>query len=421
MSRPSLSRQNWTSWLLPGYVFFLPSFQKLSIFFLVLITVVWLLQGKWRESFSYIRKNWIFLLFVWYFFMHVVGLLNSSNLAYAFSDLETKLGFLLFPLILPVFYTNKDVRLVKRSFVAGCLFAALYCMTRSLFVFNHSHDSLVFFYAEYSYFLHVSYFSLYITLALLFLFEELVLGYRKLKTSGKIAYWLVVCFLLLNVLILSARTATATMYFSLTIFLIATSLYPDFKTKKTVLLLLGLGTTILVHFGILRIYDRYSQVQSELKTEFSRTPLSEPVKPEQENSASARLHLWPIALQVIQEHPWGVGTGDIKDVLSEYYSRNNFTYGVSKNYNPHNQFLHTGVILGYGGILTLAAFLLLPLYIAWKKRNWLYLLFILATLLNGMTESILERQAGVLFFSFFHVFLFLAMVVPSGKPQEPAG
>jgi O-antigen ligase len=97
-----------------------------------------------------------------------------------------------------------------------------------------------------------------------------------------------------------------------------------------------------------------------------------------------------------------VGIGDIHDELNKEYSKNNFQFGIGKNFNPHNQYLHTGVSLGVIGILVLLLMLVFPFVYSMKHQEWIYALFILIIFLNSMTESILERQAGILFFSFFN-------------------
>jgi len=74
--------------------------------------------------------------------------------------------------------------------------------------------------------------------------------------------------------------------------------------------------------------------------------------------------------------------------------------------NPHNQFLHSTVTLGIVGLLILVSIFTIPIAIGIKTKNYFFIFFIIAVVLNCMTESVLEVQKGILFFCVFSVLLF---------------
>ena len=74
--------------------------------------------------------------------------------------------------------------------------------------------------------------------------------------------------------------------------------------------------------------------------------------------------------------------------------------------NTHNQYLQTTIALGMVGFIILVLSLLAPLVQAIKKRNQLYVLFLLLFIINILVESMLETQAGVIFFAFFNSLIF---------------
>ena len=126
------------------------------------------------------------------------------------------------------------------------------------------------------------------------------------------------------------------------------------------------------------------------------------------NSTNIRINLWKNSLELIKQNPLlGVGTGDLKDELYRLYSENNYQYGMLKKPSPHNQFLHTSVILGFTGLLFLCAYLFIPLFLAFKNRYWLYVFFLIIIIVNCITESILEREAGILLFVIMNTFFYL--------------
>ena len=125
-------------------------------------------------------------------------------------------------------------------------------------------------------------------------------------------------------------------------------------------------------------------------------------------STTARLFVWPVAVELIQENFFlGVGTGDVKDQLVKKYEAKNLEGPVKYRLNAHNQYLQSFVALGLLGFTSLAACLLMALFSSWKRSNLVYTAFLLIIIVNCLTESILEVQAGVVFYAFFNsLFMF---------------
>jgi O-antigen ligase len=120
----------------------------------------------------------------------------------------------------------------------------------------------------------------------------------------------------------------------------------------------------------------------------------------------ARTQVWISAVEVIRERPvFGVGTGDIKTALMTKYIKHDFPLPQKKHLNAHNQFLQVAVTLGFVGLAVFLAFLVFLFWLSWKKRSILLFLLGLLGVMNFWTESIFEKQIGVMFFAFFFTFL----------------
>jgi len=123
-------------------------------------------------------------------------------------------------------------------------------------------------------------------------------------------------------------------------------------------------------------------------------------------SNAERILIWKSDLATIQKNiPLGSGTGDIKDELIQTYLQYNYTDLAKKNLNAHNQFFQTAITLGLAGIIAIIACFTIPLYIGFRSKNIILLSFIIITIINFSVESMLEVQAGTIFFSFFYVLL----------------
>lgn len=133
-------------------------------------------------------------------------------------------------------------------------------------------------------------------------------------------------------------------------------------------------------------------------------------------STSARLHVWSAAWSLIQEAPvTGYGTGDVKDVLLKRYAERGLISAVEKKLNAHNQFLQSWVALGLSGVLLLLAMLAGA---TWRfRRDPLFAGFLLLTFFNFLVESMLEIQAGVVFWALFYS-VFLNLQSPEGSYED---
>ena len=94
-------------------------------------------------------------------------------------------------------------------------------------------------------------------------------------------------------------------------------------------------------------------------------------------------------------------------VLNANQSR--YKYFIKKAYNYHGQFLQTLASVGILGFIFLLFSIVLPAYkLGWKKQNYLLLALMFMLFSSFITESMLERQAGVILYAFFSSLLILA-------------
>jgi len=115
-----------------------------------------------------------------------------------------------------------------------------------------------------------------------------------------------------------------------------------------------------------------------------------------------RLVLWESTLEATPDLIFGVGTGDYKIVIKDYYLTHDLVKFAGEIYNAHNQFIQ---ILFSNGIPGLAALLILlarPLYLSTKHQYMLSVLVFFPFILHGMTEVFFGRFQGIVFFAFLH-------------------
>ena len=159
-------------------------------------------------------------------------------------------------------------------------------------------------------------------------------------------------------------------------------------------------------FGRIELASQQINDQAQIKARGSKKILQKS-EPEQEvDGITARIILWKSALNLFKNNPvLGVGTGDIKDELMQEYLKFDFQEGVQKKFNCHNQYLQFAATLGIIGILVFLMIFVIPLKEAYQAKNIVVILFLMLVLGNVFFESMLETNAGLLFFCFFYPIL----------------
>jgi O-antigen ligase len=210
------------------------------------------------------------------------------------------------------------------------------------------------------------------------------------------------------VILLSSKAGLLTL--ALIIMLASFYSWKRMKLKLAGLVILGSGVMLFVlgYWLVPVAFSRISAAGHAVKA------LPEKGRVQAESNAD-RMAVWVTAIEIIEKnYVFGVGTGDVKDALMEGYIKNGLLPAYEHKFNAHNQYLQTFVTLGLSGFLVLVAFFLLPALKALKGRQDLYFVFLLIFALNILFESMLEIQAGVVFYAFFNAFLFTVKI--NGDP-----
>ena len=110
---------------------------------------------------------------------------------------------------------------------------------------------------------------------------------------------------------------------------------------------------------------------------------------------------WLSVLETIKYNGllFGGGTGNDRNFLFNQYKDRKLTSAYIEEYNAHNQYLE--IILDYG-LFGFACFTFLLLYIYYyqlKYKDVLTLLILNTFVIFFMTESLLNRQSGIMLFA----------------------
>jgi O-antigen ligase len=225
-----------------------------------------------------------------------------------------------------------------------------------------------------SLFLHPSYAAMYTILALAWL---------QWKDQ---AHWTLHLLLITAVVLLASKVGW--------IALVALLLVTFFRTGTRYLL------PMVVALLVVGAYTAASPFMREKLDQARLVFVATEPAPDATGSSEVRLLVWRAARHVAADHwPMGTGTGDVKNELVEEYERSGYVQPYTLRLNAHSQFLQSAVALGIGGLILLGAMLLLPFLQGIIDRRWPAVLFYALMAVQCAVESILEVQAGVLFFA----------------------
>lgn len=393
-------------YILYGISFFLPVYGRIVPVLIALLLLNWLVEGSYIRIFPRLFKEkqriWI-LSFNLIYAVYLIGLIWTTDFAYAWFDLEVKLSLLVLPLI---FATTEGRILSKDEFGKLIRIFALGCITVSLILYGHAfwnyiinNTPVAFYYIVLSWYLHPSYLAMYMTLVISNVLYHLLIRRSVIGSWKKAAHIVILIYLLVFIILLSSKAGLLGVLMVILFYSVLFG-WQNRQWGKAALFLL---VSIIVFFIGIKVFpfasDRVSQAGQDIAESDSQSSAA--------RSTSDRIGVWKAAFNIIRSHPvFGVGTGDVKNELILEYHKQNVIPAYEQNLNAHNQYLQTFVTLGFGGFVVLALTLFFPTISSFREKDYMYSAFLLIIILNIAFESMFETQAGVVFYAFFNVIFF---------------
>ncbi len=348
------------------------------------------------RNFSFNRK--MFFINSSLYLLMLVTLIYSDNMEYALIKLQTMSSLLVFPLMFSLL-KNGEIKEIYKN-----LSIYLWIYVIGTFLYN-TVPFLWFFLTHYSfaeitqhypkvvlvdigrYNIHPIYISMHCCVAILssfFLFKDLRTKFWKVLL-------IFINIVLVYFLILYVRKGPVA---ALIITLFISSFFGEKKfAKYNIPIIL---VVILLLISIPKTRNRFLELVN-----------IEKVTENNSNSTNIRYSIYQNARKLILESPiMGYGIGDYNDELIKSYKKYDLSL-VKEGYNSHNQYISFMLM---GGIAMFLVFILIITYNVSHllvKRNKFLILITIFYCLVMFSENILERENGVIFFSFFFNFFSL--------------
>lgn len=365
-----------------AFIFSIPVYPGLSSKLLILAVFISLFVGR-QEDFlkNILLRSWDMLLFI---LVLLLGTWYSENFVSAIIAQENKLAFLGVAILLLRTEVTGDFKLrdIFLSFSIGLFLTCIICLTNSIFLFLASNNINDFF----SYSLtsvvksHPTYLAYYLIAAITYALYALYYEETYLKRN-----WLIglISFFFVMLLLTGGKTAYMSILLIFSFYLLKFLTEKSLPSKKRAFILVSCLLGILLLVNSWEYFD----------------------KQELNNDYWERHELWKAAIQANVNPLTGVGTGNYKQVLNQYYISHGMDRYAKENYNAHNQFAQIYLSNGLLGLLSLILLIFRPLYLSVMSKNILGILLLFPFIIYGVSEVFLGRYQGVIFFALLHQLL----------------
>lgn len=364
-----------------GLVFLMPISQFLST---RLLFILFIFSFFFNHNNTVLRSS---IIFSWDIFVYLaiitIGTLYSFDLNQSIKVLETNFSFLAIPLVLKTIRLNsKKIELLFFGYLYGLSLASCMCLFNALLTFVEKGNVNSFFYYNLTepigfqptYFAY--HLSFGICLSLYLIYTDQIKIKRNLFTIN-------IIFLFIILMLAASRTAYVGVLFILSFYVLKFLFNNSIKSHKYVAIL---SSFLLFAMLLINHYNwNDSRTDSRSGTDYWE-----------------RFPLWQAALQANPNPLFGVGTGDYKAVLNQYYLQQGMKLFATDSYNSHNQFIQIYFSNGILGLLILCILICRPLYLSFIVQNQLGIIIIFPFIIYGITEVFLGRFQGIIFFVFCH-------------------
>ncbi len=396
-------RINYLELILAGFFFVLINASKLAGPYILLMVLVIII--------NYVRKTITFqlnkfsLLFALLYCAYAIGIIWTENMDQASKYLENKAVFILFPFL---FSFRKPTGFAMKPIYWGLILATLVSFAYGIYIgipcyIQHFSFPYCFLKSHLSPHMHPTYMSVFALLSMVsayFLYKEGLI--KRLTLFGLIGV-----LLLYTLLLMSLAGLLSVLLLGGILFLVY--LKNRFSVKVMIgFTLVAISLLVVLVFKMpfvrndinetARTSERYFKSPKKFIQQLSESP----------SSSETRLVMWSITCEEIAKHPFGVGTGNVDIYLGKNIrTKGNPTF-ADKQYNPHNQFLQTQLEIGIVGLLILIFITIGGVIYGVRKRNMLLIILFSSLLLNSLFESMLQLQAGIIFYLYFFMLIIIA-------------
>lgn len=296
--------------------------------------------------------------------------------------------------LMPFFVIGSDLKkdeVVKLLliFSLGCLSSGIIQLLQSIWDYLNTRQLSVFYHYDFANFMHITYLGMYQLFASAFFLYK---GVRTVNKPRKVFYTLSSILCALFVFLSSAKIMLIALIIIALVMLILT-----IKRERKGFIWWSLPFVfLLMPFLLYEVSDKF-----KIRLDSAATELYLFYTHQDEGraySTGQRILLWRNAIEIVKEKPFlGVGVSHVQNSVNYHMELSGDAERLPVKLNAHNEYLQTTVGMGVVGLMFLISIYLLPLRYSNKDKMFVTLTFVIIVCTASISESIMERQAGVVF------------------------
>ena len=366
-------------------------------------------------DFSTLVNNRSVIAMTAFYFLIFTGFLYDINSQGIFNDLEKKLSFLVLPISICLIKVNKqDLRkILAIFFFTGFFFTSIaFFISIYNFLDTGDYNTIINHDLSDNISLHATYLSMYLLFSLSY-----PLLYMKRKNTLRYRFFVVlICGCLLTyILLLSVRVIWLLLFV-----LLAFEGIKLFKKNKRHLSFSIVGILFFsaaIIYNVNPLKERFNELVN-YNSEYNTSAVWKPNTKEVWGGRGIRLLIWQSCVDLIKQAPFtGYGSSvEVQKQLDNIYRQKKIgpllflMNNRGKVFNPHNQYLEE--VLKFGVLIGLFFIVFLGFFIKsfHAKKNEVGVFFLIIIMGVSLTETILELNKGIIFFSFFLPVLYSHLV-----------
>jgi O-antigen ligase len=375
------------------------------------------------SSWKCVQSEWprygkFLLLFASLYLINIPGLIMTEDLEAGFLRLESRLSYLVFPLLI-LFSTldRQQLRAICYSFVAGIAICSFICLGAAIYQVtltppdHRSFEQITYLHLLHIFDLHPSFICVFVSFAIFFLFYDLytyaTTTIKRFLLIALTAYLCVFNFLL------QSRAPLAAFVFIVIGFVLILILQSKAYMKLVV------AGAIVLAMVVTAILVNNKSIVSRFELSFGKVP-EIVMKPDSllinesmpTQSTIYHLRSWYCSVHLLSDYHFftGHGSGDEKDVLQPCYESHGWLVMAGERQNAHNEYFSALLRAGVAELLLLLACLFIPAVIGMRYRYYLYVAFLLIWMATFLFNT-LNLQSALFFFALFNAVLFRMMML----------
>ena len=365
---------------------------------IVLIVLLWLISGSYRNKFNLIIQSKLLLASIIFFGLHIVGLFWTNDMDWGIHIVRKMWYFLL---LFPVLYTiviKENIHKYVASFLLAITITEILSYSIWFEIIEPFKNASV--YNPTPFMSHISYnpilaFAIYIVLHRLMIQRDI----------GKIQMFLYGFFgfsMSINMFITGGRAGQVGFFVILSVLI-----FQFFNLSKIKSLIMIFFTTLFVFFSAYQLSTIFSDRVDAGYTNFKN--YSHDMEIKKITSIGSRLTFSINSIEMIKKNPFlGVGTGDFPDEYKKINMTN--TPHMNNVTNPHNMYTLVTAQLGFVGLISFLSVFYFQIKIALNSKNILLrdagIALPVLFLVIMLSDSYLLGHFTTLMFIFFSSFLY---------------